>query len=163
MLRILALFALSGAATALDFSGTGQIRAVSGFTESDTGLDVGCLTDSGMWVANNDTCGTFTAVRASDLTDFTLSTLNGDCGIINNDVICGEGVAAWSFWVRFPWVFLLPLANLLTSYRLGAGSSLTKIYWPRGTHSLGRAGRMLPKVRRRFTFTRPRILNLGFC
>ncbi|KAK3941017.1 hypothetical protein QBC46DRAFT_259682 [Diplogelasinospora grovesii] len=79
--------------TSTSFSGTGQLR-----TQWSSGdyADLGCLTDSGEWTANDDICGQFTAVRPSQ-NQFTLTSRDGPCQYYGARFTCGPGNAQYTF------------------------------------------------------------------
>lgn len=83
-----------GAAAALDFQGTGQIR-----TWNTTGTDLGCLTKQAQWTADETQCDVFTGTRASD-SDIHFTTSTGlPCGLDNVKVVCQDGLDSTQWMV----------------------------------------------------------------
>ena len=74
------------------FTGKGQLRAL---WNAGDHADLGCLTASGQWTANNALCGTFTAtqVDGGSLRAFQLASSAGPCRIYGARFTCeaGEG------------------------------------------------------------------------
>lgn len=74
------------------FTGKGQLRTL---WNAGDHADLGCLTASGQWTANNALCGTFTAtqVDGGSLRAFQLASSAGPCRIYGARFTCeaGEG------------------------------------------------------------------------
>jgi hypothetical protein len=86
------------AAAGKSFTGIGQLRTL--WNEGDH-ADLGCLTQSGQWTANNALCGTFTAnqLTTSSVTTFTLATAAGGCRIVGGTFTCGGAGQGGEFGV----------------------------------------------------------------
>ena len=74
------------------FTGKGQLRAL---WNSGDHADLGCITASGLYTANNALCGTFTATQldGGSLRAFQLASSAGPCRIYGARFTCeaGEG------------------------------------------------------------------------
>lgn len=98
MLYSVALLALAAVASATDFSGSGQIRALD---SDDLTSDLGCLTDAGAWTKDETLCGTFTATRSGS--SATVVSAEGPCTISSTTAIgCASGNSAFTYAVSSP-------------------------------------------------------------
>lgn len=98
-------------AEAKNFEGTGQIRATY---YQDTYEDLGCLTNQGLWTADESLCGTFTAETVGEYRQYTLTTPAGPCYINHVRLACGGKPAENNnivFGVRY-----LPIYSLICFY-----------------------------------------------
>lgn len=102
-MKLFVLSLLAGA-TALDFQGTGQLRALQGVPEGDErGTDLGCLTVEGKWTVDEARCGLFSGARKDNLT-ITVTTLAGiPCGHDPGTFVCREGLTAASTMWMVSW------------------------------------------------------------
>ncbi|KAJ4415710.1 hypothetical protein N0V85_002585 [Neurospora sp. IMI 360204] len=83
------------------FSGTGQIRTLWDGASHD---DLGCLTASGRWTTDENSCGTFVAVRKDGdsigATQFTLASKEaGPCEMLGTTFVCEKGRGGYSFGI----------------------------------------------------------------
>ncbi|KAK3950332.1 hypothetical protein QBC32DRAFT_399567 [Pseudoneurospora amorphoporcata] len=87
--------------TSRSWSGTGQIRTLWDGSSHD---DLGCLTASGRWTTDENSCGTFTAVRKDGATigatQFTLTSKEaGPCEMLGTTLVCEKGRGGYSFGI----------------------------------------------------------------
>ncbi len=89
---------------AKDFAGLGQIRTLYIGRGHD---DLGCLTSTGKWTADESQCGTFAAEQIGNST-FHLSVPEGGCGVDVATFKCGANVEGAIFGVRSTFLFKAP-------------------------------------------------------
>ncbi|KAK4035225.1 hypothetical protein C8A01DRAFT_38317 [Parachaetomium inaequale] len=80
------------------FTGKGQLRAL--WNQGDH-ADLGCLTATGLWTADDSLCGTFTAAKldTSSLPTYTLTSAAGPCHIYGARFECGQGYQGYEFGI----------------------------------------------------------------
>ncbi|KAK4151832.1 hypothetical protein C8A00DRAFT_45018 [Chaetomidium leptoderma] len=103
--------AMPSTSSSQTFTGTGQLR--TRWNEGDH-ADLGCLTNTGLWTANNKLCGTFTSTQlgGSSLPVFSLATPAGPCKIYGAQFTCGQGNEAVAFGL-WPWPNSIPGVDCL--------------------------------------------------
>lgn len=93
-MKLLLILSLFTGAIALDFQGTGQLRALQGYPTDGRGTDLGCLDSQGQWTANEAECDIFSGTRTNNYT-ITLTTSAGlPCGRDNIQFVCQAGLSA---------------------------------------------------------------------
>lgn len=65
-MKSILFFSLAGAAAALDFQGSGQIRTLWRNDTQPEAFDLGCLTSKAQWTADETLCDVYTGVRKSN-------------------------------------------------------------------------------------------------
>ncbi|KAK3308423.1 uncharacterized protein B0T15DRAFT_107736 [Chaetomium strumarium] len=108
----------------ISFTGTGQLR--TRWNDGDY-ADLGCLTETGLWTADNTLCGTFTATTldSSTLRTFTLTSAAGPCKILGARFTCQEGNEAYAFGI-WPFPNSIPGVDCLRWGQYGLMASSAK-------------------------------------